>query len=100
MKIFLTVVFFLILMSTSQGQPLPHIDSLKQAVSNGLPDNDQLELLLEISGYYYFSKPDSALKYATKALELARALKSTECEVKALGNCGEALRFWENIRER
>ena len=93
MKIFSIVVFFLILMLNSQGQSLPRIDSLKQVAINTVPDNDQFKLFLEITDYYYFSKPDSALKYATKALELARALKSTEGEVKALSNCGEALRF-------
>jgi len=93
MKILLTPVLFLIFISTAQGQPLSHIDSLKQAVRDSPPDSNQLKLLLEINEYYFFSKPDSSLEYATRALTLARALKSTEGELESLRSSGEALRI-------
>lgn len=89
-------MLLLVVTPTSKGQSLSHVDSLKQAARNRPPDNDRLKILQEIANYYFFSKPDSALIYSTYTLTLARALKSTEGEVEALNNSGEALRMMGN----
>src|SRR6186713_2975644 len=56
-------------------------------------DSNAVNELLGKAGGYFFSRPDSSLFFAQKALDLARRLNLTKQEILALQLSGEAYRF-------
>jgi two-component system, NtrC family, sensor kinase len=86
-----------ILFSFLAGFYLPAYSQEKERFINLLekarPDTNKVKLLLDFSGIYYYTNPDSCLILSEQALKLARELKFKNGEVEALNKAGEALRF-------
>ncbi|MEP7374758.1 MAG: ATP-binding protein [Chitinophagaceae bacterium] len=94
-------VFFLLLFFSAQAFIVSNAQdtrtgSLEQLPGNAPPDTNRVKLLLQRAETYYFSKPDTCLVFAEKALDLARELNFTRGQVSALNTAGEALRFLGN----
>ena len=87
---FISLLLFAGMISNSNGQ---NADSLKQVLEKTPQDTNRVKLLLDIAETYFFSKPDTCLLFAEKALNLARDLSFIDGQVFALNTAGEALRF-------
>ena len=74
-------------------------DSLKQLLEKAPQDSNRVNLLLETAGAFYFSKPDSCLRYSLQARSLAKELHLAVSEIVALNFAGEASRFIGNYPE-
>lgn len=68
-------------------------DSMINRLEATPADTNKVLLLLDIAQHYYFSKPDSCLKYALQGMELSRQLSYEYGELEALKISGEAFRF-------
>lgn len=87
--------FFLLLFSlawqVSFSQQQKKIDSLlKIAQSTEKKDTVKMNAYLEASGIVISTSPDSAFRYATKAMKIAKKLKNIKGEIQAenmFGNC-------------
>ena len=74
-------------------------DSLMQLLEKAPPDSNRVNLLLQTAETFYFSKPDSCLRYSLQARSLAKDLHLEVVEIMALGFAGEASRFVGNYPE-
>ncbi len=74
-------------------------DSLKQLLEKAPPDSNRVNLLLQTAEAFYFSKPDSCLRYSLQARSLAKELHLAVAEITALNFSGEASRFIGNYPE-
>lgn len=63
------------------------------SVNDESTDDNRLKGFLSKAGELYFTKPDSALNYAQRALALAKQLNKVNLEIKALNVSGEMYRF-------
>ncbi len=91
MKVFSLILFTgLVFISNAQNQ---RADSLKQLLGKTPRDTNNVKLLMEVAGTYYFSNPDSSLAYSKKALAMARDLHFTRVVRQTLNNAGESLRL-------
>ena len=61
-----------------------------QDIDNGLADTNTVRGLLKTANFYNFSKADTGLAIAERALDMARKLHYKEGEAQALHTCGEA----------
>ena len=61
-----------------------------QGIDNGLADTNTVRELLKTSNVYNFSKADTGLAIAERALNMARQLHFKKGEAEALHTCGEA----------
>ena len=59
------------------------IDSLKQLIVTGKQDKDKVNTLLKLGDHYTFTKPDTALIYYHKALDVSEEIKID----KLIGKC-------------
>jgi two-component system NtrC family sensor kinase len=89
--IFLSV--FIALLSVSVNAQEQKTDSIKSLLNTAAADRNRVDLLMEVAGGYFFSKPDSCLLYSQKAYALAKELHLDSLEVSALNYAGEASRF-------
>lgn len=64
-----------------------------QTVNNSKLDTNQVIHLLDLANSYYFSKPDSCVILAKRAIALSQKIKFKEGELAGLSTAGEALRF-------
>lgn len=74
-------------------------DSLKRLLNKSGQDTTRVLLLSQIGWTYRFSKTDSCVWWTRQALTLARELKFSIGEVKALNTIGESLRAMGNYPE-
>ncbi len=81
-----TKIFFLLLLAFLSGFS-QKIDSLKQVVRQA-NDQNKLKTIIVLSNHYFYSKPDSALFYIQKGLNLAKARHYTEYEIKLMNSLG------------
>lgn len=87
--------FFVLLFSigyqVSFSQQQKKIDSLlKVAQSTELKDTVKMNAYLEASGIVIVTSPDSAFRYASKAMKIAKKIKNIKGEIQAenmFGNC-------------
>src|ERR1044071_1310227 len=94
MKCFTFIFIFLCGLSFYfRAQNPGEVDSLKRLVEKTGEDTNRVKIFLDISGEYYFAKPDSCLVFAEQALTLSRKIHFTNGQVIALNSAGEALRF-------
>jgi len=75
-KIFYILLFTFFISDThAQKQGLAAIDSIKQHLITAQPDTHKVRIMYRIAERYRFSIPDSAKRYASEALVLAKKLK-------------------------
>ena len=63
------------------------IDSLKQVLQQA-DDKTKLKTMIVLSNHYFYSKPDSALYFIQKGLELAREKQYPKYEIKLMNSLG------------
>src|SRR4051794_1353492 len=86
----------------AQNQNISNIDSAKKILQSLKEDTAKVNLLNNISGYYYQSNIDSALVYATQQYDLAQKLNYAKGLAKAyyhLSSCNSALGNGAQTRE-
>ena len=57
-------------------------DSLKQILKNDLSDSSRVEIFLQLSNSYFYTKLDSSLIFAQKALDVAEISRNNKAIVK------------------
>jgi tetratricopeptide (TPR) repeat protein len=87
------VIFSLILLSTFKIASQLDIDSLIRISESQVHDTIKTKALLDISWELKASKPEVALKYAEKALDLSRKTVNKALEANALKNIGTIYLF-------
>jgi tetratricopeptide (TPR) repeat protein len=68
-----------------------HMDSLKRALSTAKDDTAKVLLLAELSGNYAVHQVDTSIRYAQRAIRLARQLNYQRGEAAAMHSYGSAL---------
>ena len=68
------ICLFIFLCSISAYTQTAWIDSVKKVLSTQKEDTNKVNTLLNLSGAYRFSYPDSSLKYAQQALAISEKL--------------------------
>jgi len=91
-SIFFAIIFLGAAGIVLQAQNL-RADSLKQLLEKTPKDTNYVKLLTEIGSAYIFMKPDTALVYAKRALDMARDLHYTNGIMGTLTGNGELLRM-------
>ena len=74
MRALFLISTFLLISFCSFSQNNAKIDSLKAQLQKILSDTIRINLLLSVADKYSYQKPDSAMYYATQALEIAEKL--------------------------
>jgi signal transduction histidine kinase len=91
MKIISTFLLLFLVFHTSYGQQA-EIEKLKREAFIAPNDTNKIEVLLAISEYYYFSNPDSTLKFSLEALDLSQKLEHPLAKLYSFNRVGEAYR--------
>lgn len=60
------------------------IDSMHKELSVATADTTKIKIWTELSNVHKFSRPDSGIYYATKAISLSRSIGYVQVEVRAL----------------
>ena len=89
----LTLTLFLALVCSLCFAQSKLIDSLSTALYVAKDDKNKVLLLSDISYYYRFTNPDSALVIGQKALELAKKINYVQGESNALSSIGAVYRI-------
>ena len=93
-KIAISALLFMLTLGFAQGMKITSSLNLELTQEIITLDSNAVNDLLQKSGTYFFSKPDSCLFFAQQALDLARKLNLTKMEIFSLQVCGEAHRFF------
>ncbi len=86
-KILILTLLFLYLLSNSHAQK-NYVDSLKQVISVGKQDENQIVTLLLLGNEYKYSSYDSALIYYNEALLLSGKIESSSYKASSLTYIG------------
>jgi signal transduction histidine kinase len=96
MRTFSLFIFLLFHLGTIEAQIyLPHSysqDSLRSVLEQNLHDTTRINVLLQLSGSYFFKQPDSSLLYANQALEISYRSNSTKAILFGGIRAAEAMR--------
>ena len=93
-RLVISVFLLVVSVGSIQGMKVTKGVDLALAQENITSDTNRVNDLLEKSGRYFFTKPDSSLFFARQALDLAHQLNFTKAEIVALQVQGEAQRFF------
>src|SRR5687767_1848456 len=74
----------------SFSQPKAHIDSLHRVLQKSAPDTNRVHVLTLLAELHFFTKPDTCVKYASKAYDLANKIGFERSKVPLLNMMGEA----------
>ena len=99
MKLFFKILFLVAVFNLNTGAQNHTADSLIQLLEKAPPDSNRVNLLLETAEAFYFSRPDSSLRYSLLARSLAKELHMATAEIAALNSAGEATRVVGNYPE-
>jgi two-component system, NtrC family, sensor kinase len=99
MKHIFSILFLVAVFNLNAAGQNPGADSLRQLLAKAPPDSNRVNLLLQTAEAFYFSKPDSSLRYSLQARSLAKDLHLEVAEITALNFAGEASRFVGNYPE-
>jgi two-component system NtrC family sensor kinase len=99
MKIFLTLVFVILFVSSALAQlaELKQTDSLKHQLLLAKHDTIRVLILAELAEAYRYRTPDSALLHGQRSLSLARKIKFSKGEVSALLSISVVMRELGNF---
>jgi adenylate cyclase len=101
--------FFSLITSSGLWGQNSQVDSLKIAIKASPSDTNQVNRLIDLSAMIFGSQPDTAMRYAEEALEMARSLNFKKGEGYALKNIGlsyyvkgnfvEVYNYWQQSLE-
>jgi signal transduction histidine kinase len=91
-KILLPALLLLFLFQHGIAQDR-YADSIKRVLRSAKADTNKVNLLNDLTKYYTYTFPDSAMKYNGQALDLSQKLHFPAVEGGVLLNRGEALRL-------
>ena len=84
-KIIIVIVLLLTIQRIGSGQN-PNIDRIKYLLNISTEDTSKVRLMSELCNQYKFNRPDSAIYFGNKGLELARKIDSPKNEVTIMHN--------------
>ena len=96
---YITLLLLIISGSSKLHGQIDRVDSLKLLLQKMPSDTNRINIMLQLSGVYYFYKPDSSLLYDTMALSLSNNLHYTKGILVALNSGGESNRLLGNYPE-
>ena len=85
------IIYSRIALAQNDSLYIVYIDSLKQALPATPNDTNKVETYFEVSYFYQWSQPDSALRYAIPGLELAKKLNFSSGEYDLILPITEAM---------
>ena len=86
MKKRITLIITLLVLMFAGNAQNPTIDSLKYQLNISSEDTSRVSIIDELCNHYKFRRPDSAIYYGNKGLELTRKINSPEKEVSIRHN--------------
>src|SRR5688572_29262057 len=75
------------------SQSKARIDSLHQVLQQTAPDTNRVHMLTLLAYLHFFTKPDTCVKYASQAYDLANKIGFEKPQVSLLNMIGESLRL-------
>jgi signal transduction histidine kinase len=97
MRTIVKLLFLLVLPACLQAQTTADADSLKHLLLNEKQDTARVNLLLQLSSAYSYSRPDTALLLGQQALLLARNANFAAGEIRGLNAIAQAFRHMGNF---
>jgi len=86
---FLLSITLLLCISILTAVPI-QIDTLKNKLENASGEQEKIEILIELAGFYWELQPDERIAYAEQAVKLAEKFQDLQSKAKAYNHLGVA----------